>query len=116
MLLPAAGIVALEAHYRHDDAAQAIAIVAGTVGGALTGGWLGYALADVAQGGGGGGGGAHYGDPIGVMMGVLTGVGGAVAGAALTAHYTESSPGARVGITAASMAVISAFAIDIVWN
>ena len=116
VLLPAAGIVALEAHYRHDDAAQAIAIVAGTVGGALTGGWLGYALADVAQGGGGGGGGAHYGDPIGVMMGVLTGVGGAVAGAALTAHYTESSPGARVGITAASMAVISAFAIDIVWN
>ena len=116
VLLPAAGIVALDAHYRHDDAGQAIATVTGAVGGALLGAWLGYELADAAQGGDGGGGGAHYGDPYGVMVGLLTGVAGAVAGGVLTAHNTESSPGARVGITAVSMAIISAFAIDIVWN
>ena len=116
VLLPAAGIVALEAHYRHEDAAQGIAIAAGTLGGALLGGWLGYEFAHIGQGGGGSGGGAHYGDPIGMMTGVLTGLGGAVAGAALTAHYTESSPGARVGITAASMVIISVFAIHVVWD
>ena len=116
VLLPAAGIVALDAHYRHDDAGQAIATVAGTFGGAVLGAWLGYELADLAQGGSGGGGGAHYGDPYGVMVGLLTGVTGAVAGGVLTAHHTESSPGARVGITAVSMAIISAFAINIVWD
>jgi hypothetical protein len=76
----------------------------------------GYELADLAQGGDGGGGGAHYGDPYGLIVGVLTGVAGAVAGGVLTAHNTESSPGARVGITAVSMPLISAFAMDIVWN
>jgi hypothetical protein len=46
------------------------------------------------------------------MVGGLTELAGAVAGGVLTAHYTESSPGARVGITAASMAIISVFTID----
>jgi hypothetical protein len=113
VVLPAAGIVALDTYYRHDESGRVIATISAIPGGAILGGWLGLKLADAVQGGGGGGGGAHYGDPYGVLVGVVTGIAGATVGSVLTYNLTAHSPGGRVGVTSASMAIISVFAISI---
>jgi hypothetical protein len=116
IVLPAAGIVALDAYYRHDESGRVLATISAIPAGALLGGWLGMTLAHAAQGGRGRGGGAHYGDPYGVLVGIVAGIAGATAGSLLTYSLTAHSPGGRVAVTSASMAVISVFAISIAWD
>ena len=114
--LPAAGVIALDAYYRNQEAGRAIATVSAGAGGAVLGAWLGAEVAGIAQGGSGGGGGAHYGDPIGVIVGVVTGIAGATAASLLTYHFTADAPTGRVAVTSTSMAIVSVFTISLVWN
>src|SRR5579871_175612 len=116
IVLPAAGVVALDAVLRHDESGHVIAAAAAGAGGAVAGAWLGATLAGAAQGGSGGGGGAHYGDPIGMFVGIATGIAGAVASSVLTYRLTADAPNARVGVTAAGMAIVSGWVISLSWD
>ena len=117
IVLPAAGVVALDAYYRHDESGRVIATITAIPAGAILGGWLGLTLSRmrpreamaVAD--------SSLRRPLnGALVGIVTGIAAATAGSLLTYNLTANSPGGRVAVTSASMAIISVFAISIAWD